>query len=322
MFNKDFFKNMSPQTAAYVGCASLAMGMFMFGIGNALIKESCETLPTIQVVFMRSFFSVCFMTIFLTVTGNLKWLKSHNYKLQVTRGVIGFFGLTTLFYSFAILPLPEATAFTFLAPLMITALSAPILKERVSIQRWLAVIVGFGGVLIIAQPKGNVTFLGASIAIISASIESVVMIMSRILKRDKPITSVFYHTGIIALIALVAILLPPSVTALFPPQVAFFLDQWKTPCAHTLLTTASLGLVSCLGHVCIVYAYTIAPAVVVAPMLYTLIIWGALFGYMFWGETISTMLIFGTPLIIGSGIYIVRREKKERIQHIPETELG
>ena len=103
--------------------------------------------------------------------------------------------------------------------------------------------------------------------------------------------------------------------------MAFLLDEWQSPSGYNILTTACLGLVSCVGHVCIVYAYTIAPAVVVAPMLYTLIIWGALFGYIFWGETISTMLIFGTPLIVGSGIYIVRREKKERIKHTPETEL-
>ena len=104
---------------------------------------------------------------------------------------------------------------------MITALSAPILKEKVSIQRWIAVLVGFGGVLIIAQPKGNVTFVGASIAIISATIEGVIMIMSRILKKDKPVASVFYHTGIIAFIALVAILLPQKFTTMVPPCHGF-----------------------------------------------------------------------------------------------------
>lgn len=302
----DFFKNMSSQRAAYVGCAALSFGMLMFGIGNALIKEASETLPSLEVVFLRSLFSVSYMLIFLVLSGKLSWLKSHNYPLQIARGVIGFFGLWTLFLSFSLLPMPEATVFTFLSPFVITALSAPLLKEHVSWQRWVAVAVGFSGVLLVAQPKGDVTFFGTAIALISATIESFIMLMARLLKKDKPITSVFFHTGIIAIIAILSIM---------------FFGKWVTPTPYNLMTTAALGLVSCLGHIGIVYAYSIAPAVVVAPMLYTLIIWGAVFGYIFWGETVSTMMFFAVPLIVGSGIYIVRREKVERIKHTIETEI-
>ncbi len=298
---------MSSQKAAYVGCFSLCFGMFMFGIGNALIKEASETMPSVQIVLLRSCFSVSYMFMFLFFTGNLKWLKSHNYPLQIGRGIIGFFGLWTLFLSFKFLPMPEATTFTFLSPFIITALSGPLLKEKVSIQRWVAVIVGFSGVLIVAQPSGDVTLYGAGIALISAVIEGFIMLMARLLKKDKPVTSVFFHTGIIAIIALIYIII---------------FGDWVTPSPYNLLIGASLGLVSCLGHVSIVYAYSIAPAVVVAPMLYTLIIWGAAFGYIFWGETVSTMMFIGVPLIVGSGIYIVRREKVENAKHVPEIDLG
>ncbi len=297
--------NMSPKVAAYVGCASLAMGMLMFGIGNALIKKTSEELPVIEVVFMRSLFSVFYMLMYLVVTKKLHWLKSHNPKLQITRGVVGFFGLYTLFWSFSLLPLPEATAFTFASTPFITALSYPMLREHVGLPRWAAVIVGFIGVLIIARPTGDVTMLGATVAITSAAIESMIMVWSRLLKKDKPITSVFYHTAIITLIA--AFILP---------------FQWQTPSMENLLSLAALGLVSCLGHIFIVYAYSIAPAVVVAPMLYTLIIWGAMFGYIFWGETLSTSLIFGVPLIVASGVYIVHRERIRKVEHVQETELG
>jgi drug/metabolite transporter (DMT)-like permease len=307
MLKKDFFKNMNPQKAAYVGCFSLCFGMFMFGIGNALIKEASETLPSVEVVLLRSCFSVSYMFMFLLFTGNLSWLKSHNYPLQITRGIVGFFGLWTLFISFKILPMPEATTFTFLSPFVITALAGPLLKEKVSVQRWIAVLVGFSGVLIVAQPTGDVTLYGAGIAIASAIIEGFIMLMARLLKKDKPVTSVFFHTGIIAVIAFIYL---------------FFSGEWVSPSTHNIITVASLGLVSCLGHVSIVYAYSIAPAAVVAPMLYTLIIWGAIFGYFIWGETISTMMIVGVPLIVGSGIYIVRREKIESAKHTPEIELG
>tara|TARA_R110002050_G_scaffold412_5_gene2825 strand:+ start:16717 stop:17634 length:918 start_codon:yes stop_codon:yes gene_type:complete len=300
-----FMNNMSPKIAAYVGCGSLAMGMLMFGIGNALIKKVSEDLPVIEVVFMRSLFSVLYMFLYLVLTKNLHWLKSHNPKLQITRGVVGFFGLYTLFWSFSLLPLPEATAFTFASTPFITALSYPMLREQVGLPRWVAVIIGFIGVLIIARPTGDVTMIGATVAITSAAIESMIMVWSRLLKKDKPITSVFYHTAIITLIA--AVILP---------------FQWQTPSMENLLLLAILGAVSCLGHIFIVYAYSIAPAVVVAPMLYTLIIWGALFGYIFWGETLSTSLFFGVPLIIVSGMYIVHRERIRKVEHIQETELG
>lgn len=306
MITKEFFKNMSPQRAAYVGCFSLCFGMLMFGIGNALIKEASETLPSVEVVLLRSFFSVSYMLTFLLFSRNLKWLKSHNYPMQITRGVVGFFGLWTLFLSFKMLPMPEATVFTFLSTFVITALSAPILKEKVSMQRWIAVVIGFCGVLLVAQPSGDVTIFGAAIALTSAVIEAFIMLMARLLKKDKPITSVFYHTSIIALIALAYL----AITG-----------DFKMPTMYNILTTAALGLVSCLGHNSIVYAYSIAPAVVVAPMLYTLIIWGAIFGYIFWGETVSTMLIVAVPLIVGSGIYIVRREKIERATHTIDTEI-
>ncbi len=305
MAKPKFMEDMSPKVAAYVGCASLAMGMLMFGIGNALIKKTSEELPVIEVVFMRSMFSVLYMFLYLVLAGKLHWLKSHNPKLQITRGVVGFFGLYTLFWSFSLLPLPEATAFTFASTPFITALSYPMLKEKVGVPRWVAVIVGFIGVLIIARPTGDVTMLGATVAISSAAIESMIMVWARLLKKDKPVTSVFYHTGIIALIAL--FILP---------------FQWVTPSMENVFALAMLGLVSCLGHIFIVYAYSIAPAVVVAPMLYTLIIWGALFGYIFWGETLSSSLIFGVPLIVASGLYIVHREKIRKVEHIPETELG
>lgn len=305
MAKPKFMNNMTPKISAYVGCASLAMGMLMFGIGNALIKKTSEELPVIEVVFMRSLFSVIYMFLYLFFTKNLGWLKSHNPKLQITRGVVGFFGLYTLFWSFSLLPLPEATAFTFASTPFITALSYPMLREYVGLPRWMAVIVGFIGVLIIARPTGDVTLLGATVAITSAAIESMIMVWSRLLKKDKPITSVFYHTGIIALIA--AFILP---------------FQWQAPSMENIFALAVLGLVSCLGHIFIVYAYSIAPAVVVAPMLYTLIIWGALFGYFFWGEMPSSSLIFGVPLIIASGMYIVHRERLRKVAHIQETELG
>jgi drug/metabolite transporter (DMT)-like permease len=254
---------------------------------------------------MRSLFSVTYMFLYLFFTKNLSWLKSHNPKLQITRGVVGFFGLYTLFWSFSLLPLPEATAFTFASTPFITALSYPMLREHVGLPRWLAVVVGFIGVLIVARPTGDVTLLGATVAITSAAIESVIMVWARLLKKDKPITSVFYHTGFIAIIA--AFILP---------------FQWQTPSMENVFALMMLGLVSCLGHICIVYAYSIAPAVVVAPMLYTLIIWGALFGYIFWGEMPSSSLIFGVPLIVASGLYIVHRERLRKVEHIQETELG
>jgi drug/metabolite transporter (DMT)-like permease len=282
----------------------MTLGMFLFGIGNAIIKGTGGTLSISQIIFLRGIFGLMFLGAYLPFGGGRSLLKSSNLKLQILRGTIGFFGLFFIFYSFQLLPLAEATAIAFSTALFVTALSMPILKERVGGHRWTAVVIGFLGILIIAQPTGVSTIYGASIALIASLFESLVMIYSRKLgKEDHSFTSVFYHTLLTFLIA---------------ATIAPF--DWVTPTLEQLGFIALLALCGMLGQVAIVKAYSVAPAVVVAPMIYTLIIWAGLWGFLIWGEIPNQYLFVGAPIVVACGLYIVWKESKLGSEHIKEVE--
>lgn len=273
------------------------LGIFMFGLGNVLIKKINLEVPVIQTLFVRAFLSCLGLFAYFYFFGKKELLKTQNRPLQIIRGVIGFFSLYTLYLSFDLLPLTDATAISFAAPLFITALSFLVLKEKVTTPLWVAVCVGFIGVSIMAEPTGHVTLLGAGVAIFSAFFESLVMLFSRLLgRKDAPLTSVFYHAAIIALIA-------GCLTPFFWVPVSFF----------TTLLLILFSLISCLGQIFVVYAYTTAPAVALAPIIYTLMIWGALFGWFVWGESLSRNLLIGMPIVILSGLYIVRKESQKTL---------
>ncbi len=286
----------------FIGCFYMIAAVFMFGLGNALVKKITAEIPVIQVLFFRATWALAMLWVYFNFVKKKYLMKSHNMKLQLWRGAIGFFSLYTLFLSFELLPMTDATALSFATPLFITLLSVPLLKERVDGKCWMAVIVGFIGVTYIADPTGNVTLIGSGAAVISAFLEGVVMILSRILsKKDHPLTSVFYHVLVIA----------PMAACLVP----FY---WQPVSLMMGLLLFVLAFVSNLGQVFVVYAYSKAPAVVIAPILYTLIIWGGFFGLVFWGEALSSHLLIGLPIVILSGLYIIYHEFKMRQAHTPE----
>jgi S-adenosylmethionine uptake transporter len=327
---------MSPLRAAIIGCLSLSLGMLMFGIGNVFIKLTTADLPVAEVLFYRSFFGVLCVVLYLFLTNKLPYLKSHNLRLQLFRGAIGFVALYFLFLCFDLLPLVQATVLTFSITLFITLFSVPLLKEKIGVNRGIAVLVGFAGVTLASIPEQctdlkslvcNLTLGGVIAALASTSIDSIVMILGKFLsKKDKPITSVFYHTGIIAVIAGLSFPLGHLVASnhdAVPQFLSGILpSQWVAPTMHHLMLLFILGFVSVVGHTFITFAYSVAPAVVISPMFYTLIVWGALFGNLFFGESINTNLWLGTPLIVLSGLYIIYQESKMKVPHIPETDAS
>ena len=286
-----------------MGALFMCLAMMLFGSGNAIVKNATQNqIPICEIIAIRSLFGVVFLLFFMGCQRKFHLLKTHNFPLQLLRGVLGFVALFCLFASFDLLPLADATAFTFAIVLFVGLLSFPLLKEKVGMHRTIAILVGFVGVMVIAQPTGNVTLYGSFVALVSAALESLVMLYGKKLSReDAVVTCVFYHTLICFLIGAVASFF--YWTPIDWPQVLFF---------------AALAFFGIAGQSCIVKAYTLAPAPVVAPFLYTLMIWGVLFGYLFWGEMPSTNLYIGAPIIILSGLYIIHRENKKPPSHVQE----
>lgn len=288
--------------ANYLGCILMILGMFCFGITNVIAKKTGKVLPLSEIIFFRSLVSSIVMFGYARVTGQKGLLQTSSLSMQLTRGFIGFWQLFFLYWSCVVLPLGDATAISFATTIFVTALSVPLLKEHVGWDGWAAVLVGFAGVFVMSQVTGAVTMVGVTAALISSLFEAIVMILSRILgRKDSPFTTVFIYT---------------LMTCVVGGIIAAFV--WVTPTWEQILWLSLLGVAGTTGHLFIATAYQKAMAIVVAPMFYTQIIWGVLFGYMFWGDLPQMTVVMGTPLIILSGLYIMYRENKKKQEHAPE----
>lgn len=295
-------KQSSHSKAIYLGCFCMILGMFFFGITNAVAKATANDLPSSELIFFRGLVSSLLMLIYAKFRKSENLLKVDNPKQQIWRGALGFFQLIFLYWSFAILPMADATAISFATTLFVTALAFPMLKETVGPHRWTATLIGFSGVLFIANPTGGMNFSGALYAVLAAFLEAMVMIYARRFgKTTKAFTTVFYYTITTCVIG--GILCP------------FF---WVTPTFEQILLMSLLGFAGTLGHIFIAMSYRFTEATIVAPMFYTLMIWGIGFGYFFWGEIPTKTVLLGAALIIACGLYIVHRERKLHKDHIPE----
>lgn len=285
------------QNNTYFGAFLIAIAMLSFAIGNVIVTV-LQTLPITQMLFMRAIFGVVFLSVYMVCTGKKNALRTTVPALQIFQGIISYTSLFFIFYSFILLPFAEATTLSFCCVLFIAVLSIPFLKQKVSKTNWVAIIIGFFGVIIVSQPTGaNLSSYGIFIAIVAALTESVVILLSRPLgEKDGPLTFSFYQMFVSLLISV----------------PIYLYAQWPWPPIEILCLLACLALLGIIGCLCIVKAYTIAQAATISPMVYTMIIWGGVFGYFIWDQVPAYSFYIGAGLIISSGIYILRHESKTK----------
>lgn len=278
-----------------IGVFYMAIAIFMFSTVNAVVKDVMGVYPLMQIIFLRFFFALLPCSFMVYQNGGIKSLKTPNLKSHFFCGSLAVLNLALLFSSFKVLPLADVTAFAFSTILFITLLSYPLLKEIVGLHRWFAVILGFGGVLIMLNPSGELFHIGSLMALVFAFGDGLIMIFARLLSRtDKSSTIVFYCSLIAAMIA-----------AFFVPFV------WVMPNVTDFFKLVFLGIGSGTAQILLTYAYRYAQATLIAPVIYTAILWSAFYGYYFWGEVPSSEAIFGGSLVIFSGLYLIYWEKRQ-----------
>lgn len=273
------------------GICYMLTAMFIFSFLSVIVKDITHFYPVWQVVFFRVFF-VLFPSLYMVKRdGGWHLLKTQQLGGLAFLGTLGAFAIYLLFKAFRLLPLADATALAYSSILFITMFSMPILKEYVGIHRWFAVTIGFVGVLIMASPKGDLN-TNCLFALTFAFLDAVLMITIRILTR-KTLSSVvvFYF-------------------ALFASMVSglFMLFEWKVPNYRDLALLIFMGVGSGVAQLFLTNAYRLAPAVVVAPMTYSSMLWGTLFGFIFFDEIPTWQLGIGALLVISAGLYIIYRE--------------
>lgn len=281
-----------PSDAPIRGVLMMCVAVIFFVIMNTFVKElRAQELPVIEIVWGRYFFH--FLLVLLLFPKRIPTLLSGSDKRwQIARSVLVLLATACMFTAVGLMPLADVVAITFVAPLLITALSVPFLGERVGIRRWIAVFVGLAGMLVIVRPGSGLFQIAALLPILVAVFAAAYQIVTRLIShRTDPINSVFY-TALVGAIVMSVI-------------IPFF---WQTPSLTQWLMLLGAGLAGGLGHWALILAYQRAEAPLVAPFAYTELIWATIFGLTFFGDFPDLWTFVGAGIIAASGIYILHRE--------------
>ena len=267
-----------------------------FASMNGFVKElRVQELPLVEIIWGRYFFhTIIVLALFPRRVPTL--MSGSDKGWQLARSVLVLLATACMFTAVGLMPLADAIAITFLAPILITALSVPFLGEKIGLRRWMAVFFGFAGMLVIVRPGGGLFQLAALLPIAVTVFYAFYQIITRMIShRTDPINSVFY-TAIVGAIVMSAI-------------VPFF---WETPTPEQWGMMMGAGLLGGLGHFAIILAYQRAEAPLVAPFAYTELIWATILGLAFFGDFPGTGTFVGAAIIAASGIYILHRERRAR----------
>lgn len=277
---------------AGTGIAYMLVAVGLFAVMDAMIKWLGEVYPTTQLVFFRAAFAFIPIAFLVAGTGLRQALRINNGWGHVFRCLVGIGSMGAYFYCFPRMPLADMIAITFAAPIFVTALSMPMLGERVGPRRWTAILVGFVGVLIIVQPGESGFEPIALIALLGTLFYSLAAIAVRKLSRtDSSVSIVISFT-----------LCSTVVSAAFLPF------QWVTPSLPDLFMLIGVGLIGGLAQIAMTNAFRYAEVSLVVPFEYSAMLWAALLGFFFWGEIPGNHVWLGVAIVIASGLYILYRE--------------
>jgi drug/metabolite transporter (DMT)-like permease len=300
-----------------VGVGSLALGVVVFSLQDAIIKAISGDNPVTMAIVVRCLVALPLLLLMVHLEAGVRRLWSANAGVLLLRGAVLLVAYTTYFMSLPALPLAQAISLFFTAPLIITMLSGPLLGERVTLQGWLAVIVGFIGVLIILQPGSDVFEPAALLSLVSAATYALAMVIARRVGGTEPATVMsFYQNGVYLIGAAAAAGIFNALDVARPshPSLEFLVRPWLMPSAWDLTLMAACGVIAAFGMFLLTHAYRLARASLVTVFEYTGMIWGPLWGFVFFGEIPSWATITGTVLIIAAGIYAVRTAADHNIE--------
>ena len=288
--NTSFTSRKYNETSAGILC--FAVAMFLFSAVDTTAKLLTDSFHPIQVAWSRQIGLLLGIVILLIVKGPVI-LKTVHPWLQIGRGLLA--GTSALLFIFAIsvVPIADAVAVSFIAPFFVTILGAFILREHVGVRRWTAIGVGFVACLIIIRPGLGVFNPAVILVVIAAIAYACRQILSRILSSSESMITTVSYTGLAA-----------SVLLTLPLPFVWRAPVWGS---ETLLLLV-LAILAALAEIMVIKALELSQAVVLAPVHYTLLIWGTIYGWFVFGQLPDEWTWFGASIIFVTGIYMVRRE--------------
>lgn len=285
------------------GILFMCAGVLCLAIGDALSKWLGEAYSPLQVIFFRTLVSVPLIALLAYYGGGLRKLRTRRPFMHLVRGLIYTGTMFCFVFGLTLLPLAEATAIAFVAPLFVTLLSVPLLGERIEMPVTIASLFGFFGVLIVVRPGGEAFQLGSLVLIGAAAFYSLMLITARRYGTSEHLWAmVFYMT-----------LVPLVLTALLLPWF------WQTPESRHWPGFLASGVFGVGAMAFITMAFRFAPAAIAAPFDYTAMLWAVVLGWWFWGEIPDVWVFVGSALIIGSGLAIGYHERRTTLKRRPTS---
>ncbi|MFD2740253.1 DMT family transporter [Sulfitobacter aestuarii] len=315
--------NTAAQNRAGLAILSVLLGVGAISINDMLIKQLSGGYPLHQIVFTRSAIAILFSLVMVQAEGGWQVLKTDQPGLHLLRGATVVVSNMTFFVGLSVLPLADATALFFAAPLFITLLSIPILGEKVGMLRLSAVAVGFVGVIIMQRPWAGEQGLAVSrlvllLPLLAALFYALNQLMTRKLGvRAKASALAVYIQGTFLLVSMLFYLVAGDgrfIDAGSPDALQFLLRAWVWPSDGDVWVFCALGLNAAVIGYCLSQAYRLADAATVAPFEYIGLPLAVFWGLAIFGEIPAWEVWIGIALILGSGLFVfVRERRKARI---------
>lgn len=265
---------------------------------NAFIKlAEAGGAHLVEILFFRQALGIPLVAGVIALGPGLATIRTQRFGAHLVRTIVGLTSMTCLFIAVMLLPLAESTTLAFTVPIFATVLGALVLKEPTGWHRWGAVLAGFAGVLVVAQPgSGHFPFWGAVAGIAAAFLTAVVSILLRQIGRtEHPFATVFWFAAL----------------STVPLSVAFAFDHGGHP-APTWLWLLAVGVCGNAGQLALTASLKHGPVSIVVPMDYSSLIWATLYGWLLFGALPARATWIGAPVIVASGLYIVYREHRLR----------
>jgi len=285
------------------GIALMLAGTFVLTVNDATMKWLGGHYPVGQIMFMRGLFSLLPVALLVWYAGGLASLRIRAWRAQALRGALVVASTFAFVTGVTLMPLADAIAILFTGPLFIVALAPWLLGERIGWRRWAAVGVGFCGALIMVRPTGAGWQFVALLPLASAFMGALRDIITRRL-------SAVDGTNATLLVTMASV---PLVAVWSWPVGMVWTDvAWVMPSAAHLGLAAMTGLLLGTAHFCMIEAFRLAEAGVLAPFKYTNFLWALLLGFLIWGDLPGPSVLLGAGLVICSGLYVLHRELRRR----------
>ncbi|HSK39542.1 MAG TPA: DMT family transporter, partial [Arenibaculum sp.] len=275
-----------------LGIAYMLLGMALFTVNDALGKWLVADYPVGQLLAMRSLSALLLLVPFVLRAGPAEFRVARP-RMHLIRVALVAAEVALFYVAVRDLPLADVMTIYMAAPLFVTALSVPLLGERVGWRRWVAVLAGFSGVVLVLGPTGTLVPLPSLVALAGSVVFALGILATRSLRGAGGLALVVFQT--------VGTGLAGAATLPF---------AWVPPDAADCALIALLGVVAMAAHVSIIRSLALSPAATVVPFQYSSIVWAVILGMAVWGDVPSPEVVLGATLIIGCGLFVFHRERR------------